>query len=303
MEPKNSLPPQTAQWVQDSLGTDAEILSQEVLAGATSSTLHRIRARKQGREFSVVLRRFTLKEWLEEEPDLAAHEASALRTAARTGIPVPELIAFDEGRVCDVPAVLMTYLPGKVELKPNDLDGWLNGLADALVLIHQIKADDHLWDYYPWFDMDTLKAPAWSKHPDLWPQAFEIVGGPWPVYRPVFIHRDYHPTNVLWQDSKVSGVVDWVNACLGPAGIDLAHCRWNLVNIYGVEAADKFLGHYIASTGYKYQPFWDLLNLMEFIPDSPEMYKPWLEFGLDAIPPETLIERFDQYFVGVMARL
>jgi aminoglycoside phosphotransferase (APT) family kinase protein len=172
-----------------------------------------------------------------------------------------------------------------------------------LVPVHQIKADDHLWDYYPWFDQDALETPTWSKYPDLWPQAFETVRSPWPAYQPVFLHRDYHPTNVLWMDGKISGVVDWVNACLGPAGIDLAHCRWNLVNIFGVGAADKFLGHYIAISGYAFQPFWDLLNLMEFIPGPPEMYRPWVEFGLDEIPQETLIERFDQYFASIMERL
>lgn len=50
---------------------------------------------------------------------------------------------------------------------------------------------------------------------------FDFVREPRPQVKPCFIHRDYHPTNILWVDDKVSGVVDWVNACRGPAGIDI----------------------------------------------------------------------------------
>ena len=39
-----------------------------------------------------------------------------------------------------------------------------------------------------------------------------------PISRdPHLLHRDFHPLNVLWGAADVSGVVDWVNACVGHA--------------------------------------------------------------------------------------
>ncbi|WP_081412680.1 phosphotransferase [Fictibacillus gelatini] len=36
----------------------------------------------------------------------------------------------------------------------------------------------------------------------------------YPDARNGFIHRDYHPCNVLWEDGRLTGVVDWVNDAL-----------------------------------------------------------------------------------------
>jgi hypothetical protein len=30
--------------------------------------------------------------------------------------------------------------------------------------------------------------------------------------------------NVLWEENGISGIADWINACMGPIGIDVAHC-------------------------------------------------------------------------------
>ena len=57
----------------------------------------------------------------------------------------------------------------------------------------------------------------------------EINHGPPPGLPEVLVHRDYHPGNVLWRRSKISGVVDWQAACTGPAVADVAHCRVNLL--------------------------------------------------------------------------
>src|SRR5258707_1164666 len=83
-----------------------------------------------------------------------------------------------------------------------------------------------------------LVPPAWSQKPAAWARAIEVLlAGP-PPAPAVFIHRDYHPLNVLWQAGAISGVVDWINACRGPAGVDVAHCRTNLAQMYGPAAAD-----------------------------------------------------------------
>ncbi len=119
------------------------------------------------------------------------------------------------------------------------------------------------------------------------------------------MHRDYHPSNVLWWNGRISGVVDWVNGCRGPAGIDVAWCRHNLANLHGVSAADDFLSAYFAAAGseFEYDPYWDLMSVVELLPGPPSMYEGWRASGLPDISGALLRERVDLYVASVVARL
>ena len=283
LENTYELSPNILRWVVDAVGPGTTIQSVRPLAGATSSLIHSIEVKYNRHSIKLVLRRFVNEEWLKEEPDLALHEAASLKKASEVDVPTPELIAYDEkGVCCGVPTVLMTQLPGSVELKPINLDNWLYQLAEALIPIHVVEAGTHPWNYFPWYDISSLEPPTWSKFPKLWEKAIEVVAGPRPKVRECFIHRDYHPTNVLWQNNQISGIVDWVNACRGPAGIDLSHCRGNLVALYGVLAADRFLHAYqsLASPSFEYHPYWDLNAAVGGLPGPPNVYSPWLTFGV-----------------------
>jgi aminoglycoside phosphotransferase (APT) family kinase protein len=301
----NVLPRAVLHWIQDALGSGTTIQSGVRLAGATSSELHHVRARFGGADADLVLRLFVKEDWLREEPDLAVHEAASLAKACETGLPTPELVAIDsEGRQCGVPAVLMTKLPGQVELAPHDLENWLVQLAAALVSIHAVDADAYVWSYFTYNDISRLETPGWSTCPELWKKAIEIVQGTRPEVAERFIHRDYHQTNVLWQSGKISGVVDWVNACRGPAGIDLGHCRWNLAGLYGVTAADTFLDAYLSLAGdvFRYDAYWDLISVIEGLPGPPDVYAGWVAFGVRHLDDNLMRERADAYLTSLMAR-
>jgi Phosphotransferase enzyme family len=119
------------------------------------------------------------------------------------------------------------------------------------------------------------------------------------------VHRDYHPSNVLWLNGRVSGIVDWVNGCRGPAGIDVAWCRHNLANLQGVSVADEFLTAYIDEAGseFKYDPYWDLMSVVELLPGPPSMYEGWRASGVPNISTAVMRERVDEYVASVVARL
>lgn len=296
------LPSQTLAWIKSSLSTRAEIVSIEKLPGATSSTLYRLIVEHIGLTHQYVLRLFTNREWLEHEPDLALHEANALKFISRINISTPEIIAYDEdGSKCGLPAVLMTHLPGEVVLQPPDMEDWLKKLAAPLLPLHQADPGEFPWKYYTYNNIHTLEVPGWASEPELWAEALAYLRTGPPEFEPVFIHRDYHPTNVLWQEGEISGVIDWVNACTGPAGIDLGHCRVNLVQLYGVGAADIFLAAYQElNTASTHHPYWDLLTLTDFYSDPPEMYSGWLDFGFPDIPGEVLAARLDVYLEKIL---
>lgn len=272
----------------------------EPLTGATSSTLYRVIPADGP---AVVLRLFTNEEWLAQEPDLAEHEAAALAVVASSVVPTPLLIAFDPtGDAAGVPAVLMTDVPGSVVVRPRDREAWLDGLAATLATLHGIELAEFAWAYRLWQDLDSVTAPPWAKDPGMWMQAIERVRAHTPEVRTSFIHRDYHPTNVLWSEGSVSGVVDWVNACLGPWEVDVAHCRLNLAAMYGTETADDFVVRYETLMGGSFDPTWDLAAVTEWLPEG-EVYGPWRELGLADLDTHKVRDRLEQFAAHALTLL
>jgi aminoglycoside phosphotransferase (APT) family kinase protein len=291
-------------WIEDATG--ARVTSVSVLPGATSSLLHAVEVDGPGGKRSLVLRRFVNQKWVKEEPDVAVREGVSLQHAARAGLPAPELIAVDaKGEHCGVPATLVSRLEGSVVLEPADRKQWLRGLAETAARIHRVDAAGFRWKYRRYNDGASLAVPGWSKQPGAWAKAIEIVEGRPHSYSECFVHRDYHPSNVLWQNGRVSGVVDWVNGCRGPAGIDVAWCRHNLANLHGVSVADEFLAAYVAESRseFKYDPYWDLMSVVELLPGPPSMYEGWRASGVPNISNALMRERVDEYVASVVARL
>jgi aminoglycoside phosphotransferase (APT) family kinase protein len=179
-------------------------------------------------------------------------------------------------------------------------------MALALARIHDIEPDGFTWRYAPYNDARRLAVPPWARHPDLWARALEIVRGPRPQAPGRFIHRDYHPTNILFEGERLSGVVDWPNACVGPAGEDLGHCRLNLACLFGVNAADRFLTHYERAAGpaFCYHPIWDLLAITDWwYPEPPEVYPGWPAHGVGGLTDALIALRLESYLASVLARV
>ncbi len=293
---------QITDWVCSCLGSQHELRSIHKLQGSTSSDLFCIQTKTSSRITSYVLRLLTNREWLSTEPDLTKHEAEALRVAGQTGLTVPEVISIDpDGKSCGSPAVLMTRISGNINLLPQDFDSWLRQMAETLNEIHSQDALDFEWKYFSYNKPETLVVPAWTAQPGLWEKAIEIVNQPPPDSRYCFIHRDYHPMNTLWDGEMLCGIVDWVNACRGPAPFDLAWNRLNLMQMYNLKAADRLRDHAIEACGVEvWHPYWDLMALIELLPGPPKVYPPWLEFGLTSFSTRQLITRTEIYLESLL---
>jgi aminoglycoside phosphotransferase (APT) family kinase protein len=294
----------TRGWIEAATG--GRVIGLTRIRAATSCLLHDIEIEDARGKRHVMLRRFTDQLWVKREPDVARREARSLQHAARASLPVPALIAVDEkGERCGVPATLVTRVPGEVMLSPADQRQWLRGLAQAAAQIHRVDAAGFPWKYRRYNERDSLSVPAWSEQPEAWRTAIDIVSGPMPAYRECFVHRDYHPSNLLWDDDRVTGIVDWVNGCRGPAGIDVAWCRHNLATLHSVKVADEFLDAYIESAGreFQYNPFWDLMSVVELLPGPLAMYDGWRMAGFQPITNAVMRERVDAYIASVVARL
>lgn len=291
------------EWAARAVGDGARVVSARRLRGGTSSAMHElvIERRGGGRE-RVVLRRYVRADWLVREPDLAVR---ALRLASRAEVATPEVIAVDEeGSESDVPSVLMSQVAGRVRMVPRDLDGWLRQLAEVLPAIHAVEGDElgEVQRYQTWADLDGLAAPEWTGEPEAWAAVIALAQGPRPRVRQRFIHRDYHPMNVLWSRGRLSGVVDWTNASVGPPGNDVGWCRGNLVASHGLKAAERFREFYEAVAGVEQHPVWDALVLIEGLPE-PGGLAQLHDVGLTSLTRRTLRARFDRYAVSIARRV
>jgi len=293
-------------WAAQAVGGRARVENVRRMAGSTSSTLFALDIRLGSDVLECVLRRYDNAEWRAGEPHAPQREAAALRRVSGSEIAAPALLACDPNGTASggVPLVLMGRLPGRVVLVPDDLDRWLYGLADALLPVHSIPADDFPWRYGTYVDVPSLTPPAWSRVPYLWERVISIAQGPAPPAPACLIHRDYHPTNVLWEGDKVSGIVDWPNACRGAANFDVAWCRLNLLYLYGVAAADRFLAAYesLAGRSFTHHPYWDTLALVEVLPGPPRLYPPWAEFGVHDLTADLMRQRQDGYPESILRR-
>jgi aminoglycoside phosphotransferase (APT) family kinase protein len=250
------------------------------MPGATSSAVHDLVVEtRDGHVHRFVLRRFTDREWLDREPDLAAREASALALLEAAPLATPGLIAVDDtAEHCDVPAVLMIRVPGRPSAAPGDVDVFVRRLAEPLPIVHEtpLPARAPIPEFRPYYLDDArageLRAPVETDARASWERAIEVhAASPPSGQRAVFLHRDYHPGNVLWRHGLVAGVVDWVNASHGPADADLGHCRVNLAMTYDVAAADRFLAAHRALTGARdYDPYWDVVAAVGMLPEHPD---------------------------------
>ena len=270
---RGPVPREALDWVATTIG--APVRGQWPLVGGTSSAVHLVTTTAPPPRDRVVLRRYVL-DWVSGEPEIPGNEALALRLIARAGagagassVPAPLLLASDpQGEAVGVPATLMTAAPGTVVWDPPDRIVWLRALAEMVTRIHRMPVSGELseWAPYPPASSDP---PPWSRHPQAWLTAYALWAGPRPASTRVFLHRDFHPGNVLWSDGVITGVVDWVSACAGPPEEDIGHCRANLAIRHGQDCADEFLAIWQELTGTPdYHPYWDLTNVVSFGDDG-----------------------------------
>jgi len=260
-------------WAAAPFGPGSRVVAVAPLASAWLANHAVDVADAAGRVHRLVLRRWARPGWDEEDPDFdTTREAAILELLAPTPVPAPVLVAADpEAEICDVPALLETRLPGGPPGLAGDPGRVLEGLAAALPPIHAVAVPaapaGPVPAYHRFYEPEGLVPPAWSARPELWARAFEVAAEPPPPYRPCFIHRDYHPGNTLWEDGRLTGVVDWVGGSWGPPGVDLGHMRVNLTIDLGLEAADRFLAAHRALTGLDHHPWWGVACAVDVVPE------------------------------------
>ncbi|MFF5962594.1 alpha/beta fold hydrolase [Streptomyces collinus] len=292
----------TRAWVAKQLPEGRTVDKSAFLTGGWSAQMRRLTL-DDGTELA--LRTFVKPFFRRHAPGLLAREAEILTLLAeQEGVPAAELIGVDAtGEHCDHPSLLMSVLPGRVRVDEEDVGPRVDLLADQLARIHRVVPRERPRAYQAWTSPAAVPAG--------WERAVDVIRRDPPPYEGCFLHRDFHPGNVLFTGSgaglRISGVVDWVETSWGPADLDVAHCSTALALLFGPEWGLGFRERYEARGGRRLADgpghlYWRLLDALAYVPDAAKLAGPWRELGRTDLTPQVLGERLEAYVEGLMER-
>ncbi|WBO61420.1 phosphotransferase family protein [Streptomyces camelliae] len=304
----------TRAWVEKGLSETERIEEVVRLRGGWTSEMRRLGICGPGGRRSLVLRSFVKPFFVRHAEGLLTREAAVLRLLGDTDVPAATPVAVDAtAQYCDHPSLLMSLLPGTVRLGDEGADRRAELLARQLLRIHRlpVTAEARPRTYQAWTSPERVSPPEDTERPELWQRAVDVICYEPPDYRACFLHRDFHPGNVLFTGDgdglRISGVVDWVETSWGPADLDVAHCSTALALLHGVPAGMRFADRYLAAGGTLAEDraahlYWRLLDALAFAPDAEKVAVPWREVGRADLTPTVLIRRLEGYLQALFDR-
>ncbi|MFD5559163.1 phosphotransferase family protein [Kitasatospora griseola] len=304
----------TRAWVERQLPDGERIAGDERLRGGWTSDLRRLRVEGPGGRRDLVLRSFVKPFFVQHADGLLSREAAILRLLGATDVPAATLLDVDAtATYCDHPSLLMSLLSGAVRLDDRDAERRADLLAEQLVRIHRVEVprDARPRAWQAWTSPERVTLPQDTLRPELWQRAVDVIRQDPPAHDSCFLHRDFHPGNVLFDgqgdDLRISGVVDWVETSWGPADLDVAHCSTALALLHGVSLGMAFADRYLAAGGNLAEQraahlYWRVVDALAFAPDAEKVAVPWRELGRTDLSPALLGSRLEEYLHALFER-
>ncbi len=221
----------------------ARILHARRLTGGVSADVHALTlADADGYQCTVVVRQHAAAEWKQDHRHLLEREYALMQTLYLAGVPVPQPILLDtSGELLPEPVMVTAFVDGTSQVTADALNTSLDAMADMLLQLHRLPADilpelparmdplPELFQYLP----DRPICRDLRKYLDGCDNS--AFRG-----RPVLLHGDFWPENLLWRDGRLVAILDWEDAALGDPLSDVAGSRLELLWRYGRSAMDRF---------------------------------------------------------------
>jgi aminoglycoside phosphotransferase (APT) family kinase protein len=219
-----------------------------------------------------------------------------LRVVGSAGIPVPAPLYLDEScEILPTPYLVVDYVEG--ESRPAAVDGgdFMRQLATVLANIHRLD----------WAELSFLRRQEERVAARLREQRVNDAGvratlaAAWPLRarnRPVLLHGDFWPGNVLWKNGRIAAIVDWEDAKIGDPLADLANGRLEVLWAFGTDAMDDFTRHYgdaMPSLDFADLPYWDLAADLRL---TPRLH----EWGLEGDTENTFRKRRELFVANAL---
>lgn len=230
-----------------------------------------------------------------------ATEVAALRLAAQAGLPVPQLLAHDDGTAASVPVVLTERLPGSSHIPPQPDPSRLQALGAIAARLHAVSLEPSA--ELPPRDrpialVDFAKIRREQETSSLLKQAEAfITQTPPPGSRTVFVHGDLWHGNTLWTGRTLTGLVDWDCAGAGAPGVDLGSLRCDAAICYGTWAAAHIQRGWEQAAGRTAEDvaYWDVVVALATPPDMGCFHAAISAQGRPDLDQATLTERRDTF--------
>ncbi len=255
-------------WVSSQLGSTGAWTSIE---GATTARLWKL----EGADQTFVLKAFINSSFVAEYPDCVAHAFRAMdHVDAHSDLTIPAVVAADPtGSIAGCPVLLMTMTEGEPMVVPTRRS--FDRIIDIAEQIHAIPTDGFGWTHHRYNEPNEVFAPSWFADPGLFDELAARSASA--ENDEVFIHRDFHPGNLLFSGDQVTGVVDWDYACVGPSGEDYGRTWLNLANDYGEQISRVFASR----AARRLDPQWAAASWLDWLPfyEGADQVEQW---GTDA---------------------
>lgn len=242
-----------------------------------------------------------------------ATEVAAMTCVAQVasaGLPVPDLLGYDLAERTRYGLIITARMPGTSMIPPVPDPERLQALGAAAALISSIEITP------------TPALPARSRPieaedfpgmrrdlgaSDLLLAAEAAIATTRPGdTRTGLVHGDLWHGNTLWHDGKLTAVLDWDCAGVGPAGIDLGSLRCDAAWCHGIEAAGHILHGWEAEAGRPASDiaYWDAVAGLASPPDMGWFPLSMALQGRHDLTREIMRERRDAFLtvaVGILA--
>jgi aminoglycoside phosphotransferase (APT) family kinase protein len=241
-----------------------------------------------------------------------ATEVAAMTCAARAAgaaLPVAELLGYDLTKRTGYGLVLTACVPGASAIPPAPDPLRLRALGAAAARISSIGLA-------PAAALPVRSRPIEAEDfagmrreqgtPDLLRAAEAAVATAQPGDgRAGLVHGDLWHGNTLWDGGKLTAVLDWDCAGVGPAGIDLGSLRCDAAWCYGAEAAEHVLQGWEAEAGRPASdvPYWDAVAALASPPDMGWFPISMAAQGRPDLTREVMLERRDAFLRAALRRL
>jgi aminoglycoside phosphotransferase (APT) family kinase protein len=241
-----------------------------------------------------------------------ATEVAAMTCAARVAgaaLPVAELLGHDLGDRTGYGLVLTACMAGTSVIPPEPDPERLRALGAAAARISSVElapAPALPVRSRPIEGEDFAGMRREQGAPDLLRAAEAAVAATRPEDgRLGLVHGDLWYGNTLWDNGRLTAVLDWDCAGVGPAGIDLGSLRCDAAWCHGVEAAEDILRGWEAEAGRPASdvPYWDAVAALASPPDMGWFPASMAIQGRPDLTREVMLERRAAFLDAALGRL
>ena len=236
---------------------------------------------------------------LQQNPNVAADEFRVLQLTHAAGLATPVPVYLDAtDPLFPTPSLVLEYAEGHTDLKPADPAEYVTQMARELARIHRMDTAGR--DHSFLLRLEEECAAAIARPPETPSltagerELIELLATCWPLPRKntsVVLHGDYWPGNTLWQDGRLTAVIDWEDARRGDPLFDVSNARFEILMLFGAEIMDVFTRHYesLNPVDSGCLPWWDVYTAFRVVNK--------LDFLATEARDESLIRADHRWFV------